>query len=223
MFNNRRSYYSSSSSDSLPLWAIGGLAAVCVGIAVAANYESSEDRARKPEVIERILEASYERCSLTNDFNGASYAYRFEQTLNEAYTSDLEKIEDAGIQICLDERLDEQIVGFFDHRVSGIYYPDEQILSIYDVGTDINGMFNSLSLYGERVPAEFVDDVLEGSLSLDEMAVSYKYSASCGKNCTTTKIRFRDAGRVESELNNNPELREAPIHSSATYQAAARP
>lgn len=223
MFNNRRSYYSSGSSNLGSVLLYGGVAAVCVGIAIAANYESAADKERKPEVIARILDASYDRCSLTNDFNGASYAYRFEHTLNNAYTADLEKIEEAGIQICLDERLDDQSVSFFDHRVSGIYYPEEQILSIYDVGTDINGFFNSLSLYGESVPAEFVDDVLEGSLSLDEMAVSYKYSASCGKNCTTTKIRFRDAGRMESELNNNPELREAPIHSLATYQAAARP
>lgn len=211
MFNNRRSYYSSGSSDSLPLWMYGGLAAVVVGIAVAANYESAEDKARKPEVISRMLEASYNRCSLTNDFNGASYESRFRQTFNKAYTADLEAIENAGVQLCLDERLRQQSVKFTDYRVTGIYYPDEKVLSVYDLGTKINGMFSNLSLYGEDVPEEFVDDVLQGSLSLDDMAVSYKYSSSCGKNCTTTKINFRTAERMHSELDNNPELRQAPV------------
>jgi hypothetical protein len=193
----------------------GGLAAVVVGIAVAVNYESAEDKARKPEVISRMLEASYDHCSLTNDFNGASYEMRYRKTFGKAYTADLEAIEDAGIQLCLDERLPDQSVKFTDYRVTGIYYPEDKVLSVYDLGSKINGMFSNLSLYGEDVPQEFVDDVLEGSLSLDDMAVSYRYTSSCGKNCTTTRINFRTAERMHSELSNNPELRQAPVAPAA--------
>lgn len=121
MYNRSRSYSSSSrSSQNMRLWAIFGISALAVGCILIAKHENGADRARKPEVIERILEASYERCNLTNDFNDASYEHRFRRTLGEAYTVDLEAIERAGIQICLDERLNDQHVAFLDSRVTGI-------------------------------------------------------------------------------------------------------
>jgi hypothetical protein len=185
--------------------------AAFAGIMFITNYESAEDKALKPALVNDFYEASLEHCSRTSDISSATYEQRYKKTLNHAYTADLEKIAQRDIQICLDDRLRHQTKRFSDYRVAGIYYPEEKTLSVYDLGSKINGIFSSVGFYGERVPAEFVNDVIEGRMSMDDMSVSYRYTTSCGKSCTYTHIRFKSDTDMSDELGENPNLREAPV------------
>jgi hypothetical protein len=197
-----------SSGSNVPAWVVFGGVAAAVGIVFAAHYENPADAARKPAVIETMLEQSREVCSLTQDYNGASYADRYRATLNEAFTADLETIHDAGITICLDERLQEQHDGnsLFGSDLAGIYYADENVLTILDEGTGYDSFFTDRHVVGEGVPSEFADDIRDnGSITKDFSVIV---------RAKIPYVKQRSEAQVESRLERAPYLHEAPIYAA---------
>ena len=76
-----------------------------IGSCVAA-YESSDEKERKPDLIDKVMDRSLKECDLQKRFvTEESYDERLKSTLSQIKSVQLDHILASEITICLDRRL----------------------------------------------------------------------------------------------------------------------
>src|SRR5688572_11527317 len=106
--------------------------AIAVGAVSLQNHQEREAQLPRRETATEVLRArSLENCP-EKDASKAeqNYSSRFAEAMDIAEVSDLETIVEKGTTICLDSRLSQQKGD--RNRILGVYYPEQNILSLYD-------------------------------------------------------------------------------------------
>lgn len=205
-----------------------GVAGVGIALVVAfaiATGESTVDLQRKPELVDLMLNQSAQTCVIQNDpMDAAPYLDRLKDVLQETRSDTLDYFLANKTTVCLDKRLSQQDNGFLARDAQGIYYPDVNVVSLRDNGNDPSktGFFDwSAGTYGPRFLNEFKDNFggyFSAYSSIADVAkplLAFKYSTSCGKNCTTTRYEWGTEGGwgVPNTLSNKPALYTPPVQT----------
>ena len=194
----------------------GILSAIFLAGALSGCGESDFDKARKPELIDRAVATSLYRCDLQDKKpQEIPYEARLRQVLAEADSAALDKLEEHGVAVCLDQRLPDGKYGFWDKEIKGAFYAEAKILSLWDNGrnpaTQSWYQRTILSRAGESIE-KLADNVL-GTPEAAHMQLGATYN--CGKGCTTWK--WKDAAEFTDELGQNPDLVNPPAaHTGQT-------
>lgn len=187
--------------------AAGGLTAVAIAglfAIVAGTVESSEDMARKPDIVQMMMTTSLQKCDIgASIINPADYGMRLEEVLMHTRSDTLDFLVANNITVCLDQRLANEPYGFFDTHVNGVFYPDAEnpILSLWDNGADSgnHGFFEwTAATNGPRYLQEFKNEFSELFTSVHQIsditapmyAYQYQMTTSCGKSCTTSHTEY---------------------------------
>jgi hypothetical protein len=206
------SYYDEdrrSSKKTAELWTrvaqilIGGL------IAMLSRCESKADVARKPTLVDGMVNNSINVCRVVSKENPKhSYEERLRYVLKDTFSQSMDTLNKQGINVCLDMRLKDQKTGFFGKDIIGIYYPGIKQVSLYDNGSSATAWFSRA--VGDR-GRDSLEDLAE-KIDAGEIDVSktwYAATYSCGKNCTEVRWKSQD-DFDQSTLEKNPELASPP-------------
>jgi hypothetical protein len=199
----------------------GILSAIFLAGALTGCAESDFDKARKPELIERAVATSLQRCD-TQDKKPQEIPYQARLRLVLATTDSaaLDKLHDNGTAICMDQRLSKQNdVGFWSLPIKGIYYADQNIVSVWDNGRnpDTQSWYETdITDWGSRSLEKFADTV-SGTDAAASMQVGSTYS--CGKSCVTWK--WKEAAEFSKQLEKNPVLKEAPAARAESFPSGS--
>lgn len=193
------------------LYTLGGVAAVLSAV-MWLTSESSEDLARKPELVKTVLATSLQRCDLQSKFSQtASYEDRLREVLDETRSLAMDFLIANDITVCLDRRIAEVDAGFWDQEAHAFYYPDQNVVTIYDNGDDYNHTSTfetSASSYGDGLLNEFHSDYESyngGIETVSSIQLGYHYS---GK--VSGEAWKNDATRFDV-IKENPSLLEPPL------------
>lgn len=193
----------------------GVLSAIFLAGALSGCSESDFDKARKPELIDRAVATSLYRCDLQEKKpQEIPYESRLRLVLAEADSVALDKLEEHGVAVCLDQRIPQTKYGFWDKEIQGIFYNKAKILSMWDNGRNpATQRFyerDILDRAGESI--EKLADRVLGTPEADKMQVGATYS--CGKSCITWK--WKEAAEFSNQLNTNSVLKSAPAAKAET-------
>lgn len=172
--------------------------------------ESAEDAARKPALVDEIVENSLARCDLQEEFSQkASYEIRLQEALMDAPSDALDFIIDNEITACLDRRLAETEPSW-GRGADALYYPESKTYTLYDNGIDNEHqsfMGRSTDSYSGSLLNRFEKHYDDGELNrTDGLQFGYRYST--GK---TTGYRWKDNGEEYDHIIDNPELLTPPL------------
>jgi hypothetical protein len=186
----------------------------------AAGCDTAQEKAAKPGIIDDIVRTSVELCE-RGAVGADEYAYasRLRAVLEDVSGHALKIVNEKGVTVCLDQRLPGQVDGFFDRRIHAIYYPQPApVMSIWDTGT--LGGWTSLSedarSYGDTAIEKLASAIEDGEASTH--APMYVGRYSCGKSCTTTRLKAAEDFDQDS-IRNNPQLQNAPLRKAPKPQA----
>lgn len=191
----------------------GILSAIFLAGALTGCAESDFDKARKPELIERAVATSLLRCD-TQDKKPQEIPYeaRLRLVLEKADSVALDRLEENGIAVCMDQRLPHVKTGFLDTRIKGIFYAEAKIVSMWDNGRNpaTQSWYETNILYraGESIE-DLADDVL-GTPDAAKMQIGSTY----GKGHSWD---WRDASRFSDELEKNPDLKNPPAAKAENF------
>ncbi|QQG36962.1 MAG: hypothetical protein HYS17_04105 [Micavibrio aeruginosavorus] len=195
----------------------GLLTAVFLASALSGCGESDFDKARKPELIERAVATSLERCD-TQDKKPQEIPYeaRLRLALEKADSVALDKLEENGIAVCLDQRLPHVKTDFFDTRIRGIFYAEAKIVSLWDNGRnpETQSWYETNILYRAGESIENLADEVLGTPDAAKMQIGSTY----GKG---QHWDWRDASRFSDELTKNPHLKVPPAPPSVPLLQAS--
>ncbi|MBI1215038.1 MAG: hypothetical protein GC185_04365 [Alphaproteobacteria bacterium] len=121
--------------------------------------DSTQELARKPGVIDALVQRALERADTQDDRpQNPPYAARLRAALDRASTSTLECLLENDVTVCLDQRFSQMKSGFFDTEIVAAFYNDKdaKVLSLFDDGTD-KGYFLQRGLL------DCADDALNGA------------------------------------------------------------
>ena len=174
--------------------------------------ESTEDIARKPALVDEIVETSLGRCDLQKEFTQtATYETRLEEVLMKAYAESLDFILENNVTVCLDQRLEDarKKGGTWDLPAHALYYTEANVLSLFDNGDDYDhtGTFETTaSSYGGKALDRFDYEYDARDLKdLPDLALG-RYVG--GK---TPYFSWDDDGSDYAVIENNPDLWEPPL------------
>lgn len=162
---------------------------------LSACAESDFDKNRKPALIEQVVDLTKKTCDMRDPAQRDSdYETRLRTVLKGTESTALDVFIKNDIAICLDSRLQQQRLGFWDTRIYGIYYNHNQpVVTLWDNGIVDEGesLWHTDTIdYGADVLEKFVDRYKDGDITArDEFAFAGRYS--CGK-CTTTKWKTQE-------------------------------
>lgn len=183
---------------------------------LAGCGESNFDIARKPQLIEDAVSQSLEVCDTKSNAGDISYEQRLRTVLKDVDSVAFDKLKDAGMIICLDHRLSDQKTGFFDSEILGIYYPNENTVTLWDNGKD-----PAKEWFYRRTSTDWSEENIEnlagsivGTERAADMNVGGTYAQYCGKNCTQIRWKWWDASSFSKELKKNPDLNTPPVQLS---------
>ncbi len=193
----------------------GILSALFLAGALTGCAESDFDKARKPELIDRAVAAALVKCDLQDKKpQEIPYEARLRLVLEKADSVALDKLEENGVTVCMDQRLPHVKTGFFDTRIKGIFYAEAKILSMWDNGRNpaTQSWYETNILYraGDSIE-DLADDVL-GTPDAGKMQIGSTY----GKG---HHWDWRDAGRFSDELAKNPDLKNAPAAPAESHRS----
>ena len=179
--------------------------------------EPPEEAARKPQVVEQMVENSLSICQRNaDDPTGAQYAERLRNVLNEVYTTKLETINDKGFTVCLDQRLQHQEVGFWNRPVSAVFYNSAKVLTVFDPGvqpqdaTFWSGNGDSYN-FRARLITQFADKAAAGEVPA-QGGNWYGYAYRSGGKHRHTHINWYGSADMKQEtLAKNPQLQQVPV------------
>ena len=200
-----------------------GAVALTLVFGLAACGESSIDLQRKPELVDLLVDRAVATCQMQqSELDQAPYANRLKDVLFEAPTKTLDYFKDNNITICLDKRLNDQHNGFFTTDAKAIYYPSEKTLTLWDNGkaegqkwfyesTAASRGYKYLNEFPEQFGGWFSD--YKSVNDIQRPMIGYSYSASCGKNCTTTRYAWEnmDDFMLSNAIADNPILSVPPV------------
>jgi hypothetical protein len=155
--------------------------------------ESGVDKARKADVAEDVIKTSLTYCQ-PGPVNGspAEYGQRLRNILLNVRTADMDVLKQNNIMVCLDQRLADQKLGWFDTRMEGVYYNNGGqggVLTIWDNGKGPSFWSKDASDWGSSLIHDFANQVRKGRIKATDAhwyAYEGSYTTSCGNNCTTT-------------------------------------
>jgi len=171
--------------------------------------ESAEDAARKPALVDEIVENSLARCDLQAEFSQtADYDARLKEALMKAYSESLDFVIDKDITVCLDRRMEEanDNKGAWGLSAQLLYYPDSKVISLYDNGDDYahKGSFETAAVsFSGKLLDRFESYNDNGYLKeVDSMLIGRRHSKGYAMN---------DDGEGYAVIENNPELLTPPL------------
>lgn len=171
--------------------------------AALTGCESSYDKSLKPALVDDLVSAAIEQC----DMQGSSqYAYtsRLRAALMQAYSKDLQTLRDNSVAVCLDARLAQQNRSFLESKAIGLFYREAGVLTIRDNPHPANFISYDVTDFSEGIVHKVADKMRDRETS----SVMIAYRASCGKSCTTTKIKdATDFGTYRK----TPSIQTAPL------------
>lgn len=192
-------------------------AAVVAGFFIF-NMESDADIARKPDVVQRIVDKSTQDCDLQAAFgNAAGYSQRLKQILMNTRTKALDTYADNDISVCLDQRLSHLQKGFFDSTVYATYHNNGQkTVTLWDNGklSGEEGLFHtSITDWSDDALEKLAGDIRTNSIPQDGIMVAKTYTTNTGKT-TTTHLGWYgkgDWGMPSGTLHKNPDILTPPL------------
>lgn len=188
-----------------------GIIGVAYLLDYAYHYENDEDKARKPDLINKIAQKAEQNCDLQEEFaQSMSYDARLKTAISQTKSQTLDFIINNDITLCLDQRIGKQNNGFFDYTVNALYYPQQKIISIYDNGKD-----PSEAGFFEYDTTSYMGHLLEEfSNEYSSQDLKYLHSVKFG-NAAATKYglyyEFEEDAENYSVIKNMPELLKPPL------------
>lgn len=184
----------------------GILSAVFLAGALSGCSESDFDKARKPELIDRAVATSLYRCDTQQSkAQEIPYESRLRLVLAQADSIALDKLDEHGVAVCLDQRLSNTKRDFLDTSIRGVFYAEAKILSMRDNGRNpaTQKWYETDILYraGDSIE-DLADDIL-GTPDASRMQIGSTY----GKGHVWD---WKDASRFGDELGKNPDLKTPP-------------
>ena len=170
--------------------------------------ESTEDLARKPELIDRVVEQSLRYADTQRHYEqDSTYEERLRQLLPNASSYSLDRLIEENVIVCLDQRLSRQNTGFWSTSIRAIFYngDEQKVLSLRDNGMLNPGFFDSDNLsYCSSIFNKTAEYILDRN---NQSPVIAGYIAG-----SKSKYFTWDSGRgFKYEFERNPELREPPL------------
>lgn len=193
--------------------------------------EPPEDAARKPQVVEQMVQNSLEICQPgAINPSGAQYAERLRDVLNDVYTTKLETLNNKGIVVCLDQNIEKpQDTGFWGRPVKAVFHNAAKdgaqggVLAVFDNGVQPqdasfwSGTGDSYN-FRARLVSRFADKVSNGEVT-SHTGNWYGYAYRSGGKHRSTHINWYGSAEMKQEtLAKNPQLQQAPV--KATVQRA---
>jgi hypothetical protein len=127
---------------------------------LAGCTESPRDVARKPAIVQQLVENAASICDTGADGTG-TYEQRLTGVLTGAKTADLQVLLDHHVTPCLDRRLSQTSLDFWHGRLAGFFYAskggqngggkDGGVLSLRDDGKPIEQSIWSMNTYSRGV------------------------------------------------------------------------
>lgn len=174
--------------------------------ALVIGSESSEDKERKPELIDSIVSTSLSECKTIGSDIEREYIPDLTKVLKNVRATGLDVLLDNNIKVCLDQDLNNVDYGFLSRRIKSIYYSEDNSLSIsYNGKKAISYSSKLLSKFARKYDSN-PDRMLNS-----QFTQGYTYSSSCGKNCTNTKANYKALDADSDFLTENPILKTAPL------------
>ncbi|HTK84912.1 MAG TPA: hypothetical protein VL625_07480 [Patescibacteria group bacterium] len=192
-------------------------AVAAIGLTLA-GCESNADKMRKPMVAENAITQSMNVCQ-PGAVNPDGYADRLRNILMDTRTADMETLQRNHITVCLDQRLSQQHLGWFDNRMEGVYYNDGKnggVLTIWDNGQGPSFWSKDASDWGSALIHDFAYQVTKGRINPGDkhwFGYEYSYTTSCGQNCTTTNYDVdwtRERKFDKDTIHNNQDIVQHP-------------
>lgn len=203
-------------------WVKTGVVALSVAFAAAAltGCESRQDAARKPDVVEPMVQSSIEACTIAANDTKAAYGARLREVLMDVHTKDLDTLREKNVTVCLDSRQENQTEGFFDQNILGVLYnanPTQPVLGLYD-NFNKGGFFTTKThSYGSEVVSTLADSYQDNDVP---NSITYGYASTysyyCGKGCTNIQVEWRKAADFDQDsIAKNPQLKTSPLKAQS--------
>lgn len=177
--------------------AVRGTIALTFVFGLAACDDFAADRERKPALMALLVDRATGVCDTQPaERDQASYAQRLTDVLYDVPVRTLDFFKDNEIAICLDKRLADQTKVFMGTFAEGVYYPSENILTLWDNGKaeGHRGFLDaSAATRGYIYLNAFRSMFGEGSGGAAAPMIGYSYRASCGENCLQTLYGWKSA------------------------------
>ncbi len=177
--------------------------------------DSDEDLARKPALIDRIVEYSMAR-TLQGSAD-ASYEQRLRIVLDTARRFQLESLIGNDVTVSLDRRLSNLKGGFWAEPIYSVFYGRTKTLSLYDNGKTPS----ETGLFRTKITAHSgnaIGDLVRIYLQDDDVP-----PLLLGKKFTTTHASFfawGDAWEFLDQIKQNPGLLTPPLKDAPRSSAA---
>lgn len=190
-------------------------ASLIIAFSLAGCGESKIDIARKPELVTAMVSDSMSKCKINEPaIRDSDYETRLRSVLLETKSASLDYIKANSITVCLDARIPNQKIGFWDHRVDAVYYGGQtnRVIGLWDNGMAGEGrslLHQDTTDYDSNFLNKFSEYANDGDFKLtDHFAFGGRYS--CGKGCITE--RWKAEGDFDNDtITKNPELLKSPV------------
>lgn len=170
--------------------------------------ESTADLARKPQLIDNIVDYSLHYADQQTHYEqDSTYEQRLRAVLPCASAYTLDKLIENNVIVCLDQRLGHQNIGFWSTEIRALFYngDEHKVLSISDRGYLNPGFFGRD--IRDRCSSIFNKAAYDIIGKNDTKAIIGGYIAGSKSKYFTWNSR-KD---FNYEFERNPELREPPL------------
>lgn len=201
-------------------------------VAGLTGCENAADVAAKPATINQMVENSVSVCQPALLGNSAAYAARLNAALDAARPSDLRTLKDNHITVCLDQRLDNQNLGFFDTRAQGVLTENASgtggAATIWDNGTqpqDAGFFHSSAASHSNYIIHAFASHLRDGDVKPGQRWYAYDTTTSDGNGNTYEGSSARPEAEFDKDTRaKNAFLQESPVKAPApAAQVSPRP
>jgi hypothetical protein len=184
-----------------------------------AGCDSQADIDAKPAVMQQMVQNSVSICAPAQGPAAANYAARLNSALDHARASDLRTLNDNHMTVCLDQRLNNQDVGFWDARAQGVMTRDADgkggTITIWDNGTqpESGGFFHSTAAtLSPYILHTFAGHLRNGDVRPGERWIAYDSSTSDGNGNYYQDSSARPEAKFDKDTRaKNPWLQQAPV------------